>query len=292
MVTFSVKSLIYKELQPVAQSLGCQLLLLDKKTYQSYSSNLEKKMKILGIEVDQYDKLVSDIEWYGCIAVLKSTKYYGAPEIASAFSSIGLKTNDVQYLNSVEAKKHKIWGDLDATIPEHKRKFFYWFIVSVEDVNGERIMEDVDKLSKRHTQINSTDYITVKDFIDAINNVAKTQSNEVVNFAPENNGYGKIYGQINDIFLEKRDNGTYCILTLAPYKNGSRSMDCSIDKSKQPMTLVNIYNILSDLPSNTPILIRYKDPLAFGPKIGQITEVPIDNIDVDKLMGMFLRSNI
>jgi hypothetical protein len=73
---------------------------------------------------------------------------------------------------------------------------------------------------------------------------------------------------INDIFLEKRDNGTYCILTLAPYKNGSRSMDCSVDKSKSPMSLNNIYNVLSSLPSNIPILVRYKDPLAFGPKFG------------------------
>ena len=252
-------------------------------------------MKILGIESDQYDKLVSDIELYGCIAILKSVKYYGAPEIASAFSSIGLKTDDVQYLNSVEAKKHKIWGDLDNTIPLNKRKFFYWFIVSVEDVNGERIMENIDKISKRHTQINPIEYygirgfITVKDFIDAIDNVAKTQSNEVVNFAPENNGNGKIYGQINDIFLEKQGDGTHCILTLAPYKNGSRSMDCSINKSKQPMTLVDIYNVLSHLPSNVVILVRYKDPLAFGPKFGQIVEIPIDNIDVDKFMGMFLR---
>jgi hypothetical protein len=52
-------------------------------------------MKILGIESDQYDKLVSDIEWYGCVAILKSNKYYVIPEIASAFESIGLKTNDV-----------------------------------------------------------------------------------------------------------------------------------------------------------------------------------------------------
>jgi hypothetical protein len=52
-------------------------------------------MKNIGIESDQYDKLISDIEWYGCVAILKSNKYYGASEIASAFESIGLKTNDV-----------------------------------------------------------------------------------------------------------------------------------------------------------------------------------------------------
>ena len=34
------------------------------------------------------------------------------------------------------------------------------------------------------------------------------------------------------------------------------------------MTLVDIYNVLSHLPSNAVILVRYKDPLAFGPKFG------------------------
>ncbi len=166
MVTFSIKSLIYKELQPMAQSLGCKLLILDNKTYQSYSYKLEKKMKNLGIESDQYDTLIQSIEQYGYIAILKSNKYYGAPEISLAFASVGLETNNVHYLKSIEAKKHKIWGDLDNTIPLNKRKFFYWFNISIEDANGERIMENIDKLSKRHTQINPIEYYGIRGFIN------------------------------------------------------------------------------------------------------------------------------
>lgn len=125
----------------MAKASGCQLLILDSKTYKSYNYALEKKMKVLGIDLDSYQKLIDAIQDWGCIAILKSKKYYGAPEIASFFSKVGLTSDDVNYLRSIEAKHYPIWGDLDATIPPKRRKFFYWFKVHVRNEDNEIVME-------------------------------------------------------------------------------------------------------------------------------------------------------
>lgn len=140
-IYLSIKSLVYKELQPMAKAAGCQLLILDSKTYKSYNYELEKKIKVLGIDSDSYSELINAIEDWGCIAILKSKKYYGRPEIAQFFSKVGLTSDDVRHLNSIEAKKHSTWGDLDVTIPLNKRKFFYWFKVHVRNEENEIVME-------------------------------------------------------------------------------------------------------------------------------------------------------
>ena len=145
MVSFQLKSLIYKQLQPMANACGCQLLLMDGKTYQTYYHTIEKKMRTLGIDQDQYDELKYAIEDYGCIAILKSTKYISSIQIAPYFANVGLKESEIHRLNSIEAKKHPDFGDIDSTIPAHKRKFLYWFAVVVEDVEGNVVMEDVNK---------------------------------------------------------------------------------------------------------------------------------------------------
>lgn len=136
-----VKKLVYKELQPFAKAANCQLLILDAYTYR-YSSDLGNKLKRLGINPDEYKELETQLEYWRCVAILKSKTYYGASEIASFFSKLGLEKSDVHYLSSVEAPKHPIWGDFDATIPPNKRKFFYWFRVHVENENGENVMEN------------------------------------------------------------------------------------------------------------------------------------------------------
>lgn len=143
-IYMSIKSLVYKELQPLAQAAGCQILLLDSKTYKSYTNALESKMKSLGIDIDNYRRLIDAIEEFGCVAVLKSKKYYGPPEIASFFSSVGLDADDVHMLSSVNAKKHEEWGDFDSSIPANKAKFFYWFYVHVRNEDNEVVMEDGD----------------------------------------------------------------------------------------------------------------------------------------------------
>lgn len=127
----------------MAQAAGCQIILLDSKTYKPYTDKLEQKMEVLGIEADQYKQLRDEIDEYGCIAVLKSKKYYGPGEIAQFFSTVSLKEDDVHMLTSTNAKNYKVWGDFDASIPEKKVKFFYWFRVYVENEDNERLMEDI-----------------------------------------------------------------------------------------------------------------------------------------------------
>ena len=39
-IYLSVKSLVYKELEPIARSLGMKLLILDAKTYGSFEKDL------------------------------------------------------------------------------------------------------------------------------------------------------------------------------------------------------------------------------------------------------------
>lgn len=140
-----IKKLVYKELQPMAQLAGCQIVLLDSKTYKPYTDKLEQKMKVLGIELDQYRELIDEIEEHGCVAVLKSKTYYGPVEIAKFFSKVGLEQTDVHMLTSVNAKHYKQWGDFDASIPKNKVKFFYWFRVQVVDEDGETMMESLEK---------------------------------------------------------------------------------------------------------------------------------------------------
>lgn len=74
--------------------------------------------------------------------------------------------------------------------------------------------------------------MSVKDILDAMDNVFPGQENSVLNFSPE----GKILGQVNCIFSDKLQNDykTFCVMTLSPYKNGRRYVDCSILGNKNP----------------------------------------------------------
>lgn len=141
MICFSLKHLIFKQLQPIAQSLGCKLLILDNKTYNSKYLSLQNRLTKLGIEKNQSQKIINYIEEYGLIGILKSNKYLGIPEIVPSFSELGLTDSDIYYLHSVEAKYHKFFGDLDNSIPKNKRKFFYWFPIAVENENHDLVME-------------------------------------------------------------------------------------------------------------------------------------------------------
>ena len=62
-------------------------------------------------------------------------------EIARFFARVGLEESDVHMLTSVNAKHYKAWGDLDASIPKNKVKFFYWFRVHVRNEDHETVME-------------------------------------------------------------------------------------------------------------------------------------------------------
>ena len=115
----------------MAQACKCQLLLMDNKTYYLYYDRIKNKMRLHGIDDEYLNELREDIDAYGCIAVLKANKPIGSEHIAQCFSSVKLNKSDIKRLNSIEARKHPDFGDLDSSIPANRRKFFYSFPVVV-----------------------------------------------------------------------------------------------------------------------------------------------------------------
>ena len=118
----------------------------------------------------------------------------------------------------------------------------------------------------------------------------------MLSFAPEKDGRGKILGQVNGIYKVVEDNGSYtqekCVMTLAPYKNGARQIDCSIPgHDGAPLRFNEVRKIMSSMPSSLVVVVRFKDPFAFGPKAGQVLDSTIGSIDIDQRYGIFLRPN-
>ena len=256
-------------------------------------------MRLHGIDDAQLNELREDLDAYGCIAILKTNKPIGSDHIAQCFSSVKLNKSDIKRLNSIEARKHPDFGDLDSSIPVNRRKFFYSFPVVVEDVDSNLVMEDSfeEFLARQADRYSSIEHIeqhgtrgmiTVKDFMHMFEKVPQKHKDAIVNFAPSD----KIFGQVNDVFIDDTDDGRHCIFTLAPYRNGQRFKDCSINGNRHPpIMLSDICNSLKGISPSTVIKVRYTDPLAFGPKSGQIVDMPIDSITLDKLMGIFLRTS-
>ena len=81
--------------------------------------------------------------------ILKSKKYYGAPEIAPHFAKFDLDSESIHYMHSINAEKHPIWGDLDAVIPPNKRIFLYWIKLDVLDENNDPALEEEMKRSEK-----------------------------------------------------------------------------------------------------------------------------------------------
>lgn len=147
-IRFTVKGLVYKQLEPFARALGCKMILIDRETYQN-SLRLDSKMKVLGISPDERSRINSAIDTAGAICILRSQRYKSYNEIAQAFKSLGLRAEDVNYLDSVNVSKYELWGDLDASIPQRKRKFFCWFPVEVLDSSDDYVLEE----NQRHQRI-------------------------------------------------------------------------------------------------------------------------------------------
>lgn len=139
-IVLSVKAMTYKEIEPCARALGMQLLVLDPKSYQ-WGSKLKQKFKLLGIAVSEYQRLAYELEDGNSVVVLKSKTYYGTPEIALHFAKFKLSDADIHYMNSVNAEEHPAFGDLDASIPASKRKFFYWIPLQVVDEHDNPVLE-------------------------------------------------------------------------------------------------------------------------------------------------------
>ena len=97
-------------------------------------------------------------------------------------------------------------------------------------------------------------------------------------------------GQVNNIFASEEQDGTYCVMTLAPYKNGSRTLDCSVAGNKNaPLKFDQIRKILASMNPNSVVKVRYKDPFAYGPKVGQVVDQVIGKISIDRAFGIFMR---
>lgn len=147
-IYLSAKSLAYKELQPYAKALGMQILILDPKTYRFDRDKIQQKMKSLGIADSELERLEYEIEDYQALVILKSKKYYGAPEIAPHFAKYDLDPEAIHYMRSTNAEKHPTWGDLDATIPPEKRIFLYWIRLDFLDEKNDPVLEEEMKRSE------------------------------------------------------------------------------------------------------------------------------------------------
>ena len=133
---------------------------------------------------------------YGCIVLLKHSKYYGPSEVASFFSKVGLKASDVGFMKSKNASKYPVWGDFDV----RNKMFIYWFPVSVGGINGEYVNEDIEVVDgmygskvKHITPITwrgIEGFIVASDLLQVIDNVWPGQENAPINFGPNGHIYG------------------------------------------------------------------------------------------------------
>lgn len=105
-------------------------------------------MKSLGIADSELERLEYEIEDYQALVILKSKKYYGAPEIAPHFAKYDLDPEAIHYMRSTNAEKHPTWGDLDATIPLEKRIFLYWIRLDFLDEKNDPVLEEEMKRSE------------------------------------------------------------------------------------------------------------------------------------------------
>ena len=138
----------YKEIEPCARALGMQVLILDPKSYR-WNDKLEQKFRTLGIADSEFRKIEYELENQQAIVILKSKKYYGAPEIAPHFAKFDLDSESIHYMRSINAEKHPTWGDLDAAIPPNKRIFLYWIKLDVLDENDDPALEEEMKRSEK-----------------------------------------------------------------------------------------------------------------------------------------------
>lgn len=290
MVYFDIKSLIYQRLNPFAKSAGFQLLVVDSDGYDTWNAQVKKKAEAFGISKDEFDSLNSAVQDYGCIVLLKHSKYYGPSEVASFFSKVGLKASDVGFMKSKNASKYPVWGDFDV----RNKMFIYWFPVSIGGISGDYVNEEIEVVDgmygskvKHITPITwrgIEGFIVASDLLQAIDNVWPGQENAPINFGPN----GHIYGQVNNVISD----GTKCILTLAPYKNGSRSRDLSYGGFREPaLGLKSLKPLLRKVDPDATVFVRMKDPTAFGPNAGRAIQQVANGIDIDDKWGIFLRTD-
>lgn len=147
----------------------------------------------------------------------------------------------------------------------------------------ERIIDGMNLIEKpMKSVVNNTQDVTVAELRQIVDALYDHQKDVPLNVGE----YGEIYGQVNQVI---NDNGR-CVLTLAPYRNGRRSKNVSVDGCVDaPLRIPKIMQLLSSMPSNYEVVVKMKDPYGFGPSADVPIEKQIKIIDVDSVYGVFLR---
>ena len=135
-IKLDIRSLVYQRLQPFAKASGLQVFIADVASFSSWSSALNGKAKRLKLAQDEVDGLQDALEAYSCIALVKSNAYKGAPEVAAAFSKLGLTAGDVHYLRSTYDENQLASRIIGNGVPEGKAVFLYWFGIDIMDSDG------------------------------------------------------------------------------------------------------------------------------------------------------------
>lgn len=144
--------------------------------------------------------------------------------------------------------------------------------------------ESADDAQDRYQYVKSGEFVVVEDIRTTAEMASDKLKHAYLNFGVP----GKIYGQVNDVFEEDG----LCIMTLAPYKNSSRQSDCSIPgHDGDPLRIDEILELIAQVRPDVVVAVRYKDPLAFGPRIGQIIQSFSMYVQIDNVMGLFLRKD-
>ena len=223
-IYLSTKAMAYKEIEPCARALGMQVLILDPKTYR-WNDKLEQKFRTLGIADSEFRRIEHELEDQQAIVILKSKKYYGAPEISPYFAKFDLDSESIHYMRSVNADKHSTWGDLDATIPPNKRIFLYWIRLDVLDENNEPALEE--NILKKKDENMKTKY-PKKKILEAIKHWKK-ELKKIDESGSSPVDYKKMWSEFQELFFQTNGNcdvafsadGSICRLTyLSGKKDG------------------------------------------------------------------------
>ena len=149
---------------------------------------------------------------------------------------------------------------------------------------NERTIEGTNRIEKPMKSImnDNGQNVTVAELCDIADALYDGQDNALLNVGR----HGEIFGQVNQVL---NDNGK-CVLTLAPYRNGSRSKNLSVDGCfDAPLKISKIMQLLNSIPSNAEVFVKMKDPYSFGPSANVPIKQQIKTIDVDSVYGVFLR---
>ena len=134
MVSFNIRELIYRKLNPITNKLGFKILVINYSSYSAFGKKLDVKLDSLGLSKNSIDELNDALSNYSFVVVLKSREYVPYGDVIDAFREFGMKDGDLKAL-STKQSENLPFGSFDASVPASKRSFFYWFPVDIEDID-------------------------------------------------------------------------------------------------------------------------------------------------------------